>query len=69
VSDVGACWDIHPASDVSRITYRKFYLALRKILKSTEKSLLEWSAKEEAKGHTFDDVRMYLELHVTDLKA
>jgi hypothetical protein len=60
--------NVYPASDVSRIAYREFYLALREIFESAEERLLERSAKEEAEGRAFDDVRVYLELYVADLE-
>jgi len=67
MSDIRACWDVHPVGDVRGVMLRKFYLAAREILKLTEKCLLEGLSEEDAKGGLLDNMCMNLEQNIAYL--
>ena len=60
-SGARACWDIHPAGDVSGVAHGNFYLSAQEIFESAEEGLLEGTSEEEAKRGVLGDVCMDFE--------
>jgi len=68
MSSVRVCGKIDSALDVSGVMHGDFYLSAGHVFESTEGCMLEGAAKEEAKRHVLDDVRLDFERYIAHLQ-